>query len=465
MKKVLLLIIMLMCLNRVSAKTYYSDYGDYIDNKDIIIKSSDVVDVIEEKYYALYKENIRYDYLEKSNYETTGNVLKKETNWVNNIKLVDSSKVIEKKYQYTYPISKKYKFIVFESTSEKSINIEKLTIYNKAYDKKYFDVKDVIINKTEKLIVDLEDNFNFSEIEIDLSLKSPVSLQPFYVTMNIYVCDDTSEIYKGVFLSSIIGDYTKASYKVRDYSNEKRLFHTNPLKYTIETASRKSYLGEEEILYRNVYYLKEYKIIEREYSGDYSRNEVDGYQLDKKLVKTNYKYRIRDKVEINDALVIDNYNKNLIDLIRYSTIPLEKIKITSNINYKVNGNYNINFILPFKTITSNVSVNIKENYLNMLNNQTKRIKDLEEALKISSSLVNKKNMEIKDVIKIEETKTKDLVNSLNKCIKENKDIKNQKEVLYEEKEVKEQSISFIYVLLSLIIILTMYKLKYIKKNN
>ena len=105
-----------------------------------------------------------------------------------------------------------------------------------------------------------------------------------------------------------------------------------------------------------------------------------------------YSKRTRDKIDIQDDIVITSYNDEL------SKFVSEDIKYVTNMNKLINGKYDVTFITPYGNYKTNVIVDIKDNYKLLLNEQQKKLELMYDAYVDASYLVEKKNQEIKDVI-------------------------------------------------------------------
>lgn len=453
MKKIIFIILLFILIPKVNASTYYSDYvvdNDYIS--DFITETDQIKIDLEKEVYQYYKENIRYEYLEDSSYEKTGNSKDIMTPWVDDINLIDASKPYDTEYKYYHPKTKEYQHLIFKNNG----NQEKIK-YIKIYDMKKnvieFNMENItlyhgdryifVINNLDMAFVTLELEFENSSSEID---------------MEIYLSEDKDILNNGQFIDIIdtnkvyINDFTK--YDISN-GNEMVLEHTRFLPSNIIY-----YIT----YYRNNYKLYEYKIIDKEYIEEYGDNSNDEYLVDINKTKKLYKYKRRDKVTIKDDLNIDSKDIKLTDFIEFSSIDLNNIKITSNVNYNKNGIYEINYLLPFKTVTKEIKVNIESNYIDLINEQRNYINDLSNSTMESNYAVDKKNLEIKETILEEENKVNELTELLNTCYKEKKELLDQKEILKTEKKVKQQSFSYIYILLLLIILLITCRIKTLKKN-
>ena len=105
-----------------------------------------------------------------------------------------------------------------------------------------------------------------------------------------------------------------------------------------------------------------------------------------------YSKRTRDKIDIQDDIVITSYDDELSKFVN------EDIKYVTNMNKLINGKYDVTFITPYGNYKTNVIVDIKDNYKLLLNEQQKKLELMYDAYIDASYLVEKKNQEIKDVI-------------------------------------------------------------------
>lgn len=462
MKKILLFIFLLLIGNKVNASTYYSGYSEYSDYLPDLIESNDLIYVEQTKLYQLYKENITYEYLEDSLFERTGNERKVETDWVNDIAEVDQTKEIEVCYNYQFALAKQYSNMVFLNTSNRKIKINYLKLYDMRNDLVISYMENIDLNENDKFVLNLDENVNLALMKLEIDIVGNDNINKNIKT-DIYVSKEIPLFNNGDYITSINGDIEKARLKIDDFSIYK--IYDKSVFYAWEcTENLPSNIKEYEILYRNTYKIYEYKIIDKIYTDEYSVSDTNELYADLDKSKNFYRFKKRDKVIISDDLIIDNKDKKITDFIEYSSINLDDIKITSDINYNRNGKYKINFILPFKTVSKDITVNIESNYINLINEQANYISNLNNSTSESNYAVNKKNLEIKEVIIEEETKNKELSELLNTCYKDKKELEMQKENLKEEKNVKQQSVSYIYILLLFIILLLTCRKKLFKKS-
>ena len=160
-------------------------------------------------------------------------------------------------------------------------------------------------------------------------------------------------------------------------------------------------------------------------------DETNLYDLEKL-----YRYQTRDKIEINDNIVITDKKYNLKDYIK-STCDYD---IRDNIDSSINGNYNIIINFKGKEIKRNVVVNIASNKIEL--DKEKELNDLKNA-------INKKEYEIKKVIE-EKEKVNEEANALNSIV--NNKRKTDVENISTSKGFSKRII-FIFLLIILLLIL------------
>lgn len=456
MKKILLVIFLFFIGSKVAAKTYYSDYGEFSEYNDIEILPSDTIYVEEIDKYQLYEENIVYEYLENSKFEYTGNTKLERTEWFEDYSFIDESKIIQMCYKYALKSVNEYNYLLIDNQSDFNLiikNFKLLTLDNKVIMErnniKLYDFSKYHVNLSEY-------GYKFDEIKLEV----------IYEKENI---DQEGEISLGYYLN-IKDDVTNLNNKIKESSinsNTLNDYITDFSIYSQYTNECYDYLPDTGIdyktYYRNVIVLNEYKVIYKNYIDEYAIESRDGYLLDKEKIKKYYRYKKRDKVEISDLLIIDSYDVALDSFITYTTIPIENIKIISDIDYSKNGVYKVNYILPFKTITKDIKVNITDNYVNVINKQVEYINELKNNVELANYAVNKKNLEIKELIVEEENKVNSIIEELNTCYSDKTTLKNRQQSLKIESEEYNNKKIYITIIVGLILLLTILK-KIIRKK-
>ena len=367
MKKILFLILLNLFIIPVNAKTYYGPYSEYSTFSEEVIESSDTIEVIEKKVFRAYEENITYEYLENHPTGTkTGNskiVLGEKTT-------IKPENIFEEHTLYTYLKQTDKALIKIKNNLDKSIYIEDILINGESQNKCHF------LTSTYAYGLNYEKNSNSYTINIKTEFKENYSLT-------------FSLIYNKQ--ERIIGTITN--------DNQSLLIDEDIIFYDeeeLETDNKNEIIGKfvgEKKYYIPAYIYYEYKIVNLNYLDLYLE-ESDEYKLDYDDYKILYSYRKRDKVDISDKIYIDSKDINLMDFVESNC----DVKFTSNINYSLNGTYKVNYITPFKTISTDVIVDIKENYINLIKEQEKALEDLKEKHDIAIYKINLKNQEIKEIL-------------------------------------------------------------------
>lgn len=440
-----------ICVKPAYAKTYYGEYGDYTKYSEEEISASDVLKVESKNFYHAYTEKIGYEYLEDSLYEKTGNFSTEYSNWYTNADSLDGKHLMEGCNMYTYKPYKELKYFYLKNLSEK-MHIDSI----KAYDTKTGNIlmqnDDFTMYSNDIFIFYITKEYSLANLKIHLSIDKQ-SFKDAKLTLSMNNEDDP---FSNKILVQTIQDKTNKEnieLSIDNFSDVEDLFlNTTATSYCDKYVNGK--IINASPIYRNIFIKYEYKVITKEYMDLYIDEENANYKLDYNDYKTYYRYKIRDKVVLNDNMIIENKDVDLNNFIMEST--LNDIKITSNLNLNVNGIYDINFILPFKTVSTTVKVDIKENYLNALKVQEQYVDYLLDAAETANYSVDQKNSEIKETI-IDSTKEinrlKEEINNYKTKIK----ILEERQDIEKETETDKQSINIFLILLCLTVIFVVNK--------
>lgn len=433
MKKVILFILSFFMTLKVSALTYYSDFNKE-GITDIPVTPTDLVEVEKTLKYEMYEEEVNYIYLKDSDLEETGNFITSYTDWTTDIYEIDFNEEVEKYYEYAYAPAKNYNYLQLKNISVDT-DIDYLEIYDSQNDRYvyrgYFGTfpfntglifKLTSVNNLANLKITIRSKDENFQAQINASYDFPGMCTPdFITTIGNETIDDFS-IYDVIYPSVKV--YTIEEFKTQKDNYE--LFSTH---------------------YRNKVIYKEYKQVIRNYLGTYSNNPNDLVDYDHP--KIFYNYKIRDKVEIND-----NYT-GINDIILYSTV--ENLEVTSDDKIYIN--------IPFLEETLEFDIPKSIDYSNYILIDPYELNSLYDELDNAYYLVDKKNLEIKEMILQSDEFTDSVVNDLNNCYTEKNILKEQKKTLKEEKEVKKGSIFYIFIILVLSVILGMCRFMSTKKND
>ena len=460
MKKIFTFLCLLLIPNIVQAQVYYSKYSDFSDYSLNYIESTDTVSVEKKLFYKEYIETSRYEYLSYSSDGTkTGNRIVEETGWLKE-KPKEYDELIEcNGYAFFQYRNETYISII---NKNESFEIKNFRIYDKYTDETIVLIGSFPFSNKDKLTIQVNGNFNFSNLSFyfEIDNKDSKMIEFDMLKENEYDMFDLG----GVFYTFSSNDKVVKEYIFPEFEDT-NYFSSNPA-YTICGDEIYGELIQIDKWYKSIQTLYEYIIVDKEYLGTYSDGITSLYMIDYNNPVYMYRYRIRDIVEIKDILFIDDKNTRLEDFIIYTTT--EDIKITSDINYSLNGKYTVNYILPFTTVKKEVTVNIDENIINLLKTQNEYIKDLEEKVIDAVYKVDNKNLELKEALQNSGGNEKDLIDRLSVCEYDLKELSNNKKDLTGVGKIYKQSISPIIVsIFFLILLLIMYicQKKSIEKND
>ena len=519
MKKVVIfLFVFFYLLYPVKAEVYYSEYGNYSDWSLERRNKSDVLDEEVDRRYIYYHENIigdyyiedenpiEYNYVDKSMWKT------ETIEWVSEKPASRKNQTIEERTVYFYKYVRPIRYIVISNIrgSNNKLDIVEIEAVARNNNLDYqiicnacsnnFDnyVKNGIVSEdnsyilnNNSLIIDLNIYLNIDELTLFIYFHDS-GLEDVNFDMSYKYELDGNSYYTVNYIDRVATTITTP--KVLEY-NYYDLVLDNPSwsdeLYTLKEIDGNNFMNvRKETQYKvtNIYYFY-YKIFK-----DHSQVHNDYYNMkDENLYEDYYRYRTRDKVEIEDNIVIDN-NQRLEDFIISSSV---EVNIESNIDYSKNGKYIVKYITPFRVIEREVVVNSeyndmldkintlskeiedsniqKNNYINEINNYILKIEELNKEIEKykNSNDIDNYNKYIEELnnynIKIEQLNS-ELINYENEIKnkeKENNRIKREYEneiinlkisdnnkIEVEEKEVKK--ISFIpLILLWLLVIITL----------
>lgn len=449
MKKIILFIFILFTILKVEAKTYYGPYSEY-KQVDKLGEKSDILDFKVEKKYLMYKENITTSfypaYMEITDMERTEETKIEVSDWLDDKPKELVGRNIVEGYVYEYQDLKDVRYLKLTGLkiNDGLFGLKELKITNNGYKVDYdimtkLDgverIKDGNFNNyaffgaADEVWIDFKENVNIKNLLMTFYIHTTYET-PIYFTMellgeeceNVYVKRNLFT-YPSNFSPVVPVDSSFFNMLINPLYKDKQISEEYIEKTNLNLVSKvKKYKAED-------LYIK-YEKKDREYLDDYYLEALEGYKLDMESEKEFYYSRKRDKVEINDYLIINKNDMKLEELILFTTTP--NIKITSNMSYCINGKYDINFILPFKTIKEKLTVDIKENYINALNTQNKYLRELEienNKLIISN---NNLNTQIKEILKNKDELVNESNDKVIKCRYELDKLKDNKIVLEED---------------------------------
>ena len=420
MKRKLLFFIMCFLFSTyVNAETFYSDYGEFSDYSEQYLSSNDTTYVEVQRKYKIYKEiyNEGGYYIENQNPSYLPFINKNDymetqySSWTKENPENILNRIIEQKMIYEYNNMQKIRYIhlydfygsygVFRISELEVYNGDEkinFTLYcegcnsnfnNHITNNEIYENRSYITNETGYLRIDLGDYYDLS-----------------FITLRTYLFD------VGYDVKSFSVNYTKDSaFNSRVYASanleyyfsydkcaEIKPFDTDIDDYNVvdpewqDSIISDSFIEPTKTRKVSNYILYRYKDIkykyfnyEKEYADGYYVNSNENYPLiDYDNYKDYYRYKVRDKVVINDKLEINFYDFDLKNFILESTI--DNINIESNIDYNKNGMYDIVFKLPFKTVQKKVTVFIFDNDYNLLEQKIKELNEQFNKLLMENNL-------------------------------------------------------------------------------
>ena len=454
MKKILWLIFLLVLGVKVEAKeVYYSDYSNFSEFQQEEVINSDIVEVEKEERYLWYKEIQEEQDYQLYNLEDSFSddcYFTEYSNWQNE-KIDNPGYIYDERNVYQYKKAKSVRYIHLYNLqgSYGAFRMTELTIKvnNKEIDYKYtcegclsgfddyinngiYDENKSYINNGGSLIIDLGKQYPLNQIEVIFYI---FDLGPSDKLYTIGYSTDKKDIFIAQsYILNFADEYwdnaLKVVKKITDLNISLQEWTTSETSYEIDddasivdTKVTKQYRYQEK--WCKVYQKK------KEYYQEYSNKAIDDYiYRDEESKKTFYRYRTRDKLEI-DVYDITDENFDLNNFIVTST---DEVEITNNIDWNKNGIYDITFTLNDLIVTKSVNLNIDSNTIDELEKEIlileQQISNLEEDLK------KQKKYYKKQLEKLEE--------KLNNCQLDNnclKEILEEKELIIKNQE--EQLIS------------------------
>ena len=454
MKKILWLIFLLVLGVKVEAKeVYYSDYSNFSEFQQEEVINSDIVEVEKEERYLWYKEIQEEQDYQLYNLEDNFSddcYFTEYSNWQNE-KIDNPGYVYDERNVYQYKKAKSVRYIHLYNLqgSYGAFRMTELTIKvnNKEIDYKYtcegclsgfddyinngiYDENKSYINNGGSLIIDLGKQYPLNQIEVIFYI---FDLGPSDKLYTIGYSTDKKDIFIAQsYILNFADEYwdnaLKVVKKITDLNISLQEWTTSETSYEIDddasivdTKVTKQYRYQEK--WCKVYQKK------KEYYQEYSNKAIDDYiYRDEESKKTFYRYRTRDKLEI-DVYDITDENFDLNNFIVTST---DEVEITNNIDWNKNGIYDVTFTLNDLIVTKSVNLNIDSN----------TIDELEKEILILEQQISNLEEDLKKQKKYYEEQLEILEEKLNNCQSDNnclKEILEEKELIIKNQE--EQLIS------------------------
>lgn len=431
MKKInAIIILLILLLHNQSVKalstTYYSEYGNFSSWTEEPILKTDINKVEIERRYQWYKEaTILGDYYKEGENDLNYPLINKKdlkksewTDWSKNAPKEEPNREINTKKFYEYQNMKKVRYLHLDQFegSNNQLDIIELELKINGQEIEY----DAVCEKCSPEWIEIIKNHNTldSENKIDYDDYVRIDLKDWYVLdqieFTLYLKDQT--------------EHRKSYHYYYTANPEKdaRIYAENIYYHWFQTAPNETHqiirnaedlalkdpewlelqISEEYIepsLTRQVqettYYqyqdtMYRYYKTERTYAKNYSKDGYTTYPIkDTGNYKDYYREQKRDKVVIDSHIVITSSKSKLEDFITETTT--KQIKIEGNYDLKKNGTYQVQFVLPFKTVKRTIYVDLSQQ--NELQEENKKLKKEIDEWKKQISKTNSNTEQIANI--------------------------------------------------------------------
>lgn len=388
MKKILLFIILFfISFNYVNAETFYGEYrlvDDYSTYKDDLLKIENI------KLYNTFKVN----YIDMGYMLDNNEFIKDENDYKEEYISIDENEIGDEYIKVSSSENSTY-MIQFKNF-ESSLKIYEVEIFYK--DKKL--PYGFIYGIDEKL-------FNITDNDYSTFIDSN-EISNFY--LNLYSRYNIKELNIKIYTNELDSKFLLSLGDISTFIT----LHKNKNKHIITFDSEDNSTIYEFKGFKNLYrYYKEEKEILNNYV-DYGNNILLDDYIEFDI------YYIRDKLILDDIMIINNQNQKIEDFIEYSS---DKVNIECNIDYNVNGKYTCEYILNDISVKRDIIVNIpfiediklketnNNNYIKETTYKVKRIKKInDEPIKLDNDIelnllknnIDKQNK--KDIVNIRKNK-------------------------------------------------------------
>ena len=439
-----------MCIKAEAKEVYYSDYSNFSKYQEEEVFESDIVDVEVEQRYLWYKENKVLGDYKLYNLEDNFSdecYLTEYSNWQNE-KIDNSGYIYEtrNKYEYTKAKTARYIHLYNLQGSYGAFRITELTIKVNNQEINYdytcegclpgfddyinngiYDENMSYIDNGGSLVIDLGSDYPLNQIEVIFYIFDLGSSDKLYT---FGYSNDKKDIFIAQSYVLKFADYhwsnaKKETKKITDLNIALKDWTTTEISYEekndnsiVDTKITTQYRYQEKWckIYQN----------EKEYYPEYSINAIDDYiYCDENSQKSFYRYRIRDKLEI-DIFEITEPNVDLKDFIVTST---DEVVINSNIDWSKNGMYEITFILNDLEVTKEVILNIDSNTIAELEKEIVTLK--QQLSNLQAELLEQKQSYEEKINNLEEELKSCQLN--NDCLQ--KQLKQKEQIIKEQEEI------------------------------
>lgn len=387
MKKMIWLIFLFFPILEVNAETYYSDY----QISDEILELSDTVKIDEVKLYKWYEvgQATKYSLAEGDDGYNCNTIT---TNWQSEKREANESRIEEESKFFEYKLSNGVRYIHLTDLNgsygalritELSVTIDGEEIpytyecdgcqpgFKQHINNGIWDENESYITNGGSLIIDLRSEYPASKINLTMYLFDLGSENKTYTIAfstnkwDLYINKSYSHTFNDIHWENALRlDYSVSSFNTGDW-------------YTTITTNGSV---DEDYVVSKKYVSSHYRYKELWCYYDYEANNYfDGYYENapsEEAIKTeeyilDNRYYTRDKITIQDDIVLTSLDDNIEDYIESTT----DYDLEYNFDKTVNGTYPITIKTPYMTINKDVKVLNKDT---LIKDQEKEIETLKK---------------------------------------------------------------------------------------
>lgn len=462
--------------NILASETYYSEYSDYNNYQLEEIIETDSIDVESSYFFTCYNLNkIKGDYYiygENSSlfpYIDEFDYIKTEfSEWNDNSPKLQPNRIIENREVYYYQDIDNIRYIHLDKFlgGNNKLNINEIKVFS------------------DENLIDYEVYCDGCNIEFnDYINNGNIYQENSYIDINGYLRLDLLDYYdlKNLKIELYFTDYTNEEKRYEINTSKDQNFSSNMFTYVLERMFFKHNSNTEvvkkewklaDILFKNPTFQD--KVLSLDYIESSKTRKVfkanqyryfdtlyQYYNLEKKYSKQllqnpslefpycdegniYYRSRYRDKIVLKKDIIITDYNQKLEDFIIETTN--SDILIKSDIDYYHNGNYYVEYILPYITINKNIVVNINNNKNSYLESSTTTKEDL-----VNKSFIEKieyQSINDDDTNNLVVFKTLEKPNSLNSILNNSSDDFKKKRIF---------CLLLLFITIVLLVIIALFK--------
>lgn len=413
----------------VFAKTYYTSYSDWIETDEKVVDTELQEGKIEYLYRFYQKEKVYTDdyYRNGDNpkeFPFRSNQKRKTnfSNWQEEHPEKLEGRIIETKKMYRYQELEKISRLILTdiSGSNDCLSLTEIEVYNgkekipitlecdtcsnevlSGFTNEKISERPNFLYPDQELKIELDKEYNPKDLEVHLYVSDLIGEKPTSFSLKSFNQNQQEYILikRKYHTFSTLGEYYRDVMKLGDFISTKyfdqMVFETdnkieeNPWIHILKPVTYYRYQDTEYLYYRfNRIYL----------DGFYS--SCSDYIQDENHVKPIFYQRTRDKVVVKDSVELTSKQFAIDDVIVSSTIPKEHFNIHHNIDWNVEGSYQINLSYQDLKITIPVTYFFQNEEI-LTTTQTKSVR-------------NKQNKVIKRVALSEKNEKKQESNSKNK---------------------------------------------------